>query len=259
MNTRILLRLTTLALALVAGAVRAEEISALLTQAQSAPRATRFETYAPKLLAAVQQAPQDAAAADALVWVVVNDSSGSEFVEKSVAVLEAGHVISAKLGPIFRPLSDLPPGPAVEKLFRGIVAKNPDASLQAQATFALAQTLKRQYDMSITLRQTHDPVEIEAMELVNGKALVAKLKTADAAKLSAEAESLYEKVLASASDARVGRRDMAGTAKAELYELQHLSVGKVAPETEGEDVDGKHFKLSEHRGKVVVLFFWGDW
>jgi len=48
-------------------------------------------------------------------------------------------------------------------------------------------------------------------------------------------------------------------AKRELYEIRHLSVGKPAPEIEGEDQDGKRFKLSDYRGKVVLLDFWGNW
>ena len=32
-----------------------------------------------------------------------------------------------------------------------------------------------------------------------------------------------------------------------------------APEIEGEDVDGTGFKLSDYRGKVILLDFWGDW
>lgn len=36
-------------------------------------------------------------------------------------------------------------------------------------------------------------------------------------------------------------------------------VGKLAPEIEGEDVDGVPFKLSDYRGKVVLLDFWGHW
>jgi len=36
-------------------------------------------------------------------------------------------------------------------------------------------------------------------------------------------------------------------------------VGQQAPEIIGEDVDGKEFKLSDYRGKVVVLDFWGFW
>jgi thiol-disulfide isomerase/thioredoxin len=48
-------------------------------------------------------------------------------------------------------------------------------------------------------------------------------------------------------------------AKAELYEINHLSVGKAAPEIEGEDIDGNKLKLSDYRGKVVVLSFWASW
>jgi cytochrome oxidase Cu insertion factor (SCO1/SenC/PrrC family) len=38
-----------------------------------------------------------------------------------------------------------------------------------------------------------------------------------------------------------------------------LAIGKIAPEIEAEDIDGVKFKLSDYRGKVVVLDFWGDW
>jgi transposase InsO family protein len=38
-----------------------------------------------------------------------------------------------------------------------------------------------------------------------------------------------------------------------------FEVGNQAPEIIGEDVDGKKFKLSDYRGKVVLLDFWGDW
>ena len=38
-----------------------------------------------------------------------------------------------------------------------------------------------------------------------------------------------------------------------------LEVGNLAPEIIGEDIDGKKFKLSDYRGKVVMLDFWGDW
>lgn len=36
-------------------------------------------------------------------------------------------------------------------------------------------------------------------------------------------------------------------------------VGKVAPEITGRDLDGVEFKLSDYRGKVVALYFSGDW
>ena len=42
-------------------------------------------------------------------------------------------------------------------------------------------------------------------------------------------------------------------------EVGKFSVGSVAPEIEGEDLAGTNFKLSDYRGKVVLLDFWGDW
>ena len=36
-------------------------------------------------------------------------------------------------------------------------------------------------------------------------------------------------------------------------------LGQLAPEIEGEDIEGAKFKLSDYRGKVVMLDFWGNW
>jgi hypothetical protein len=38
-----------------------------------------------------------------------------------------------------------------------------------------------------------------------------------------------------------------------------VSAGKPAPEIDAADLDGKPMKLSDFRGKVVMLDFWGDW
>lgn len=58
---------------------------------------------------------------------------------------------------------------------------------------------------------------------------------------------------------KYGTAQQKEAARAELFEMHNLVLGKVAPEIEGEDVDGKRFKLSDYRGKVVVITFWGDW
>ena len=44
-----------------------------------------------------------------------------------------------------------------------------------------------------------------------------------------------------------------------FFELDHLQVGKEAPDFEAVDQEGKKWKLFDYRGKVVVVDFWGFW
>ncbi len=255
--------LLALALLAVVPSVRAAEtaanLQALLQEIQAAPRTVKFEAHARRILEMARSHPQDPAGADALIWVVTNDADGSEIMEQALELLQRDQAQSPKLGAIFRPLAELPPTVAVEKLLRAIVGKNPDAGLQSEATFYLAHTLNQQFQLWVKWQQSKEAVDREALELVNGKELIAKIKSTAPAKLSAEAEKLYEQFITTAASDKGGRRSPVEMAKREFYDLRYLSVGKVAPETEGEDVEGKKLKLSDYRGKVTAIVFWGDW
>lgn len=48
-------------------------------------------------------------------------------------------------------------------------------------------------------------------------------------------------------------------AKGRLFQAESLAVGKTPPDVAATDTDGKAFKLSDYRGKVLVLEFWGFW
>ena len=48
-------------------------------------------------------------------------------------------------------------------------------------------------------------------------------------------------------------------ARGPKFKRDHLQIGMTVPEIEGVDIAGDAFKLSDYRGKVVVLDFWGDW
>jgi TolA-binding protein len=114
------------------------------------------------------------------------------------------------------------PSPAAEKALRQIREKSSHREVRGQATFSLAQYLKHNSQ-------------------------------------TAEAEKLYAEVIEKYGEVSHYRGDLGDAAKSALFEIRNLAIGKVAPEIEGEDVDGKRFKLSDYRGKVVVLDFWGDW
>jgi hypothetical protein len=53
--------------------------------------------------------------------------------------------------------------------------------------------------------------------------------------------------------------DWAKAVEGPLFQLENLYVGALAPDIEGEDLNGVKFKLSDYRGKVVVIDFWGNW
>lgn len=78
-------------------------------------------------------------------------------------------------------------------------------------------------------------------------------------KLRKDAEKALNTVIEKYPDVP-GLRGKAGdSATAMLFELKHLAIGLKVPELEGKDLDGVEFKLSDYRGKVVLLDFWAHW
>lgn len=56
-----------------------------------------------------------------------------------------------------------------------------------------------------------------------------------------------------------GGTPWAERAAASLFEAENLQIGMAAPDFEAVDENGKAWKSSELRGKVVILDFWGFW
>jgi hypothetical protein len=111
-----------------------------------------------------------------------------------------------------------------EPLLRTVMEKSPHKAVQAKAAFTLAVSLHEQ-----------------------GK--------------DKEAEALFEKILADKAMAAAPnyRGTLGKAAEGYLFEIRNLAIGKAAPEVTGEDIEGQPLRLSDYRGKVVVLDFWGHW
>jgi len=69
-----------------------------------------------------------------------------------------------------------------------------------------------------------------------------------------DAVAALKKALEMAPDASFAQR-----ADDTVFQREHLQVGKQVPDIEGRDLDGVEFKLSDYKGKVVLLDFWGNW
>jgi hypothetical protein len=145
-----------------------------------------------------------------------------------------------------------------ERFLRTVLEKSPHKAVQGTACFRLAEFLKARWHRLDLLKER--PEMARRYESLFGKDYLVALQRQDPAKAGAEVEALFERVIEKYADVKLPYSGTVGEqAKTELYEIRHLSVGKPAPEIEGEDQDGKRFKLSDYRGKVVLLYFWSEY
>jgi hypothetical protein len=105
---------------------------------------------------------------------------------------------------------------------------------------------------------TLDATTARVQERRYGSGYLARLK-ADRRKLEAEAIQLFHELAEKYGDQKHRGKTLGEYARAAIFEIQGLGVGKPAPDIEGEDIEGRRLKLSDYRGKVVVLDFWGHW
>jgi hypothetical protein len=213
--------------------------------------------FAKKLLAVAKGAPKDPAAVDALVWVGTHACPTPEG-RRALELLARDHVISDKIGPVCARLANLY-SPQIEPFLRDVIAKNVDHVTKGQACLALGQHLKRQAELVRSLREDPRMVQRVGAMAEFGPERVKELLAKDPDAIMTEAERLLERVVKEFGDVKPNGQPIGQRAEGELFELRHLSVGKPAPEIEGEDIDGVKLKLSDYRGKIVLLDFWGHW
>jgi hypothetical protein len=217
-----------------------------------------WDPFAPRFLELAEKNPKDPIAVDALVWVVDNTADGTEVQDspraKALALLLRDHMQSAKLGPVC-PRLGVGFAKESERFLRTVLEKNPHQQVQGLACLALAQFLNHRLRLLDRIRD--GPELAKDYEILLGKAYLGELQGQDRAKLANEVETLFEQAANQDGDVK-GPFPVAAKAKAELFKIRHLAVGKEAPEIEGEDQQGKTFKLSDYRGKVVLLDFWRE-
>jgi S1-C subfamily serine protease len=74
----------------------------------------------------------------------------------------------------------------------------------------------------------------------------------------ARALTLLKKLNSQYADVPVGSYTIGDIVGPMLFEVEHLTIGKKSQDIKGKDVDGHNLKLTDFRGKVVVLDFFSD-
>lgn len=203
-----------------------DDLQAAIKKAKAEGTRPPRSAYAPptkEFVATAQELAQEHAGKDAAVpflgFILKNASRERNAVKWAVKTLASDHAESKAIGDIVDYL------PKVARM-----AGRPAASL------------------------LNDIADNHGDNTVRAKALLARARQSAEADRTAAAVADLEQVQKLTKDA-----DLLDEAKEALVETQKLAVGSVAPEIEGIDIDGVKFKLSDYRGKVVLLDFWGFW
>ncbi len=177
-----------------------------------------------ELLMLLDNEPATPAAFEAAQWILLNSPDGPD-VQKAADVILQAHIQRPDLVKLTQELERMRPS-CSSNLLQAMVDQNPNPEVRGNACLALA-----------TLRK--DSAEY-------GKNQQA----------TAEAEKLYERVIAEFGKIKQRGYALAELAQPQLSELRRLTIGKVAPEIDGHDLYGRPMKLSGYRGQVVTLLFW---
>jgi hypothetical protein len=238
------------------------------TDADRNKAVARVAALSLRCLELAEKNPKDPVALDALVQVVNQEiwlenntaypGRGKDSPQsKAIAILLRDHLKSDKLGyACWRVGYGFHKD--CETFLRTVLDKNPHRDVRAQACIRLAQFLNARSHRLDLLKGR--PEMARRYQGLFGKDYMEALQRQDRAKTSKEVEALFERAVAKYGDAKLPYGEAVGVrAKAELFEIRHLTVGKQADEIEGQDQDGKRFKLSDYRGKVVLLYFWSEY
>jgi hypothetical protein len=192
--------------------------------------AYNFSDLAPLVAEKVKKKLDDPQAVPVLMWVCSataytgNMPELAKVYDSTVDLLVERFVDRPELGPLTGWLPyDTNPDWA-EKHLRRLMEKNSDAGVKSNAKFGLASLLAK--------------------------------KDAES---QPEAEKLFQAFIEDAGKAP-DKQHLVQQAKRELEEMKGpRAIGKAAPDIVGDDQDAKSFKLSDYKGKVVLLDFWGFW
>lgn len=141
---------------------------------------------------------------------------------------------------------------------RAVLEKNPHHAMQGLACLRLAQFLRGRQE-KLELLKGRQALS-ERYDQLFGKDYMATLKAKPGGDVTREVESLYERAITEFAGVDVPSGTSVGeTAGRELFEMRHLAIGKKAPEISGLDQNGDALRLSDYRGKAVLLYFWTEY
>jgi thiol-disulfide isomerase/thioredoxin len=153
---------------------------------------------------------------------------------KVLKSLAENHMESKELGTALQIAAQIE-GEESAAFLKAVAEKSKDESTKGRAILALADAAGNKADSPKATKEERAAAEKKAREY-------------------------YERIAKDFADVAGPRGKKLGEqAKDGLYKLDKLTVGKQAPDAAGENLEGKKMKLSDFKGKVVVVDIWATW
>jgi hypothetical protein len=192
----------------------------------------------------------------ALAWIVQRTRTGEAY-EAALDTLVANHADAEVLKPVILGLQYQIASPRISEIFDQLLARCMDSNQLGVVHYARLQYGRRVEDVKRALvddpetaKRFSDDFGQERIDYINNFTTLSEEDLLGA----------MEKLSAEYGDVKLSEtKTIAQALEGDMFEIKFLQVGKEAPDIEGEDIDGVAFKLSDYRGKVILLDFWGDW
>jgi hypothetical protein len=209
--------------------------------------------YLARAQALLDEDVTDITAFNTLRWMLNNERE-PDSTKSCLQLLEKHHFARPEMADLCSQVAQNDPA-----MLDRLAASSPHVDVRGRALYAKAEALKNDIQTAAYIKGK-EPNELEWL----GADKLAALQSLEVEKTQKQIEQLYQTLLddfgavklyaGSERETTLGAR-----ATAALFEIQHLVVGETTPEIEGVDLDSVAFKLSDYRGKVVLLDFWGNW
>ncbi len=189
---------------------------------------------AAKSLALAKENPKDDIGLIALIDAYAQ-GKGTAVQEEAYQLIAEYHYANPKIEPVLPTIGRVENDDTAPFL-KKVMEKNPSKTAKAIASLYLAKGVMTESES-------------------------AKTKDADIIPKMKEALSAYEKAIQNYGELKINvlGGKVADLARREIEQIKKSPIGKPSPDIKAEDIDGINFKLSDYRGKVILLDFWGHW
>ncbi len=232
--------------------------------------APKWADHGPKFERLALDNPRHPAGLDALLWIIQHATMPRFFDAADERAAANARAVDALIRDHFPGLAanlarrevaqalnhgDPFPAPPLDGLLRALHEMAPNRDARGRAGLMLARYFRNEADLADRLPR------LGPERAWYAPAYLDRLRLAGPAPSNREAEALLARVIADHGDVRhvngtvLTDETLATVAGRDLDAIRNLAIGRVAPEIVGEDVEGRPLKLSDFRGKVVLLDF----